>query len=72
MLTCSSFVVGNGLKIQLGEHDDVWNAMYKTRLEDEMAEHIGRVAKARVIRRAAESNVRKWTDQTERALDQTE
>lgn len=72
LLTCSSFVVGSGLKIQLGENNEVWNAMYQTRIQDEMAEHIGRVAKARVIRRAAESNVPKWTRQTEKVLDQTD
>lgn len=72
LLTCSSFVVSNGLKIRLGENDKVWNDMYKMRLEDERAVHIGRVAKARVIRRAAESNVPKWTKQTERVLDETE
>jgi len=72
VLTCSSFVVGDGLKMQLGENDDVWKAMYQTRIEDEMTEHIGRAAKARVIRRAAESNVPKWTKQTEKVLDQTE
>ena len=72
LLTCSSFVVGDGLKIQLGENDSVWKAMYKERLEDERAVHIGRAAKARVIRRAAENNVPKWTKQTERVLDQTD
>lgn len=71
LLTCSSFVVGDGLKIELGENNDVWQAMYRTRVEDEMAEHIGRAAKARVIRRAAESNVPKWTRQTKKVLDQT-
>lgn len=72
LLTCSSFVVGDSLKVQLGEKEEVWENMYRERLEDERAVHIGRVAKARVIRRAAESNVPKWTKQTEEVLDQTD
>lgn len=68
LLTCSSFVVGDGLSIELNQNNDVWNAMYQERIQDEMAQYIGRAAKARVIRRAAESNVPKWKRQTERVL----
>lgn len=72
LLTCSSFVVGNGLKVQLGENEQVWENMYRNRLEDERAVHIGRVAKARVIRKAAESNIPKWAKQTLKVLEETD
>jgi hypothetical protein len=72
ILTCSSFVVGDGVKVQLGEHNRAWNDMYRLRMSDEAAVHVGREAMARVVRRAAEANVPKWKRETEQVLKQTD
>jgi hypothetical protein len=72
VLTCSSFVVGDGVKVQLGEHNHAWNAMYRLRMSDDAAVRVGREAMARVIRRSAEANVSKWKRETEQVLKQTD
>mmetsp|Transcript_1037 Transcript_1037/g.2445 ORF Transcript_1037/g.2445 Transcript_1037/m.2445 type:complete len:240 (+) Transcript_1037:87-806(+) len=72
ILTCSSEVVGDGVKLILGEHDDVWQAMFHDRFEEESMKYEGRKAVARLIRRADEENVPRWTKETETALEKSE
>ena len=42
VITCSSFVVGEGLKLELGENNKVWNDMYRARIEGDAAIDVGR------------------------------
>ena len=72
LLTCSSFVVGNGLKVQLGVNDRVWNDMYRFRMQDDAAVRVAREAMARVIRLVAEENITKWKKETEEILKKTD
>mmetsp|Transcript_19592 Transcript_19592/g.54447 ORF Transcript_19592/g.54447 Transcript_19592/m.54447 type:complete len:246 (-) Transcript_19592:271-1008(-) len=72
ILTCSSHVVGDGLKLVLGENDGAWHAMYKERMENESARYTGRKAMARMIRRSNEKDVPGWTKETTVALDKSE
>jgi hypothetical protein len=72
LLTCSSFVVGNGLKVQLGVNDGVWNDMYRLRMQDDAAVRVARDAMARVIRLVAEENIPKWKRETEEVLKRTD
>lgn len=68
-LTCSSFVVGDGLKVELGENDRVWHQMYQSRIEDYSALW---PVRARGIRRSNERNVPKWKRKTEEVLKESE
>lgn len=71
ILLCSSHVVGDGLKIQIGEYNRAWNDMFRRRLEDEEAQHTGRVAMAKTIRRSSENNVERWAEETEAVLEKS-
>jgi hypothetical protein len=72
VLTCSSYVIGDGVSLTLGENDRVWNEMYRGRLEDEQAQYIGRKAMAHVIRRHDEEFPEKWQKKTEKVFKETE
>jgi hypothetical protein len=65
VLTCSSSIHGNGVHLELGENHQLWDDVYRVRIQDEESQRIGREAMARVIRKAAERNVDQWTEDTE-------
>jgi len=69
VLTCSSYLSGDGVHLELGENHRVWDEMYRKRLEEsEDTQRIAREAVARVMRRGAERNVLEWAKETEEAL----
>jgi hypothetical protein len=68
VLTCSSYVKGNGVHLLLGQNNEVWKSMYQTRLLSEELQHTGREAVARTIREHAERHVGRWIQETEYAL----
>jgi len=72
ILTCSSTVRGNGVKLEVGRHDDAWEELYKTRTEDEETQRAGRAAMAKTIRMHAENHVDEWIDETTETLRKTE
>ena len=72
ILTCSSTVRGNGVKLHIGSQQDAWTELYQQRLEEEPIKHAGRVAMAKVIRMNAEQNVEEWTQETEELLRKTD
>jgi len=41
VLTCSSFVVGDGVKLELGSNSDAWEAVHTKRLESSDTERVG-------------------------------
>jgi hypothetical protein len=69
VLTAAS-IHGNG-GLELGENHQVWDDMYRVRVQDEEAQRIAREAMARVIRKAAERNVEEWTEETEEVFRST-
>jgi ferredoxin len=71
LLTCSSLVVGEGLKIELGENHRAWNDMYVARLGEEAAQLAGRAAVAKTIRLSDEKNPERWAVETESALEKS-
>lgn len=71
ILLCSSCVVGDGLKLQIGEKNGAWCAMFRQRLEDEDAQLKGRAAMAKTIRLSSERNVERWAEQTKALLDKS-
>jgi ferredoxin len=71
VLTCSSCVVGEGLKLELGENHRAWNEMYVARLKEEATQLTGRAAMAKTIRLSDEKNVPRWTVETESALEKS-
>lgn len=72
ILTCSSTVRGNGVKLQIASHQDAWTELYQQRLEEEPIKLAGRAAMAQVIRMNAEQNVEEWTQETEKVLRKTD
>jgi hypothetical protein len=71
VLTCSSSIHGNGVHLELGENHQVWDDVYRVRVQDEDAQRVAREAMARVIRKAAERNVEEWTEETEEVFRST-
>lgn len=72
IMTCSSFVEGNGVKLEVGKNEKAWEELYKSRLEEEPTKLAGRAAMAKVIRMGAERNVEEWTEETEEVYRKSE
>jgi hypothetical protein len=68
ILTCSSTVVGDGVKLRLGVNHQAWEELYQGRLEEEETKLTGREAMAKVIRLSAERNLEQWAEETEEIL----
>lgn len=68
ILTCSSFVAGDGVKLEIGANQEAWEELYLSRLEEESTQEAGRAAVAKVIRMSAERNVEDWKEETEEVL----
>jgi ferredoxin len=68
ILTCSSTIVGDGVKLRIGANHQAWEELYRGRLEEEESQLTGREAMAKVIRLNAERNVERWADETEEIL----
>ena len=68
ILTCSSFVQGDGVKLHIGRNQQAWDELYKDRFEEEPTQQAGRAAMAKVIRMNAERNVEEWAQETEEIL----
>lgn len=71
ILTCSSYVTGDGLKLELGENHRAWADLYQDRLYDESTQYVARKAMARTIRRSDEQNPERWAVETKIALDKS-
>jgi len=71
ILTCSSHVVGEGLKLELGENHRAWEDLYSQRLYEESTQSVSRAAMARTIRRSDERNPKRWAVETENALEKS-
>ena len=69
VLTCSSRVVGNGVKLELGENYKAWKDIYYNRLYDESTQYVSRSAMARTIRMSDERNPELWAVKTQTAVD---
>lgn len=70
VLTCSSYVVGEGVKIELGQQNDAWTETYKTQPESGMPD-MGNAAAAKALRLASEKDVPKWARKTEKTLKES-
>jgi len=72
VLTCSSYVEGDGVHLELGKCDSAWIEAYRTGIEsDEETQRIARESVARAIRKGAERNVAAWKARTEEVLRRT-
>lgn len=72
ILLCSSSITGDGVRIELGENSRLWEQMYKTRFVDDDAEKTKHHTVAKLLRLRAESDVPRWTAETEEVLEKTE
>lgn len=70
VLTCSSYVVGEGVKIELGQNEAAWTETYQTQPESGMPD-MGNAAAAKALRLAAEKDVPKWAKNTEKTLKES-
>lgn len=70
ILTCSSHVVGDGLKLELGENHKAWDDMYRMRVEGESAKVAGWRAMAKTVRMSDERNPDRWVVETEAVLEE--
>ena len=70
VLTCSSYVVGDGVKIELGQNDAAWTETYKTQPSLGMPD-MGNAAAAKALRFAAEKDVPRWTRDIEKTLEKS-
>jgi len=66
VLTCSSYVKGDGVKLVIRECDDVWETMHDCAMKD--AARIEREVTAKFNRIVAEENVPQWKKETEEVL----
>ena len=70
VLTCSSYVVGDGVHLELGVCDDAWREVYgQSGVDGDDAERIRADAVAKAMRLADENNLNRWALKTERMLD---
>jgi len=65
--TCTSFVTGDGVHLELGVCDDVWRDIWD--VKDEEGERIRNDAVARTMRLSDEKNLDKWVEKTEKMLN---
>mmetsp|Transcript_37878 Transcript_37878/g.55810 ORF Transcript_37878/g.55810 Transcript_37878/m.55810 type:complete len:265 (-) Transcript_37878:405-1199(-) len=68
VLTCSSYVVGEGVKLDLGLNHEAWDELYSDRLKGDDADRIGLEAIAKLHRLTAENNIQKWREELEKQL----
>mmetsp|Transcript_9900 Transcript_9900/g.12544 ORF Transcript_9900/g.12544 Transcript_9900/m.12544 type:complete len:230 (-) Transcript_9900:6-695(-) len=61
--TCSSYVTGEGLHLELGVCDDIWKKVWKN---NEEGERIRNAAMAKTIRLSNEKNLHRWHQKTEK------
>ena len=71
VMTCSSTVSGDGVKLELGKNHQAWEDIHRSRLEDDEIQQIAQEAMALTIRKFAERNVQRWTQETEEILRQS-
>jgi len=71
VLTCSSTLVADGTHLILGEHDLVWDDVWRRQLEDEETKQVGREAAARAMRMNAERHLDEWAKETEESLQKS-
>lgn len=69
ILTCSSYVIGDGVKLELGSNSDAWEAVHTSRLESPETERVGLEAQAKLMRLTAERNLPRWAQKTEEVLN---
>lgn len=65
-LTCSSFLKGEGVHLDLGKNTDAWTDVYRSRLEDSDIQNVARAAMAKTIRKYAEQRVDEFIQETEK------
>ena len=71
ILTCSSFIKGDGVEIVLGENSQLWEKMYHHRFVSEESRKTKLETVAKLHRLRAESNVPRWTAETEQILEKS-
>lgn len=66
VLTCCSYVTGPGVILELDQHNEVWDAVYRQRLCDGDTKQVAMEAQARLLRRVDEENVGRWRNKMEK------
>lgn len=69
VLTCCSYVTGEGVVLELDQNNEVWDVVYKQRLSDGDTKQVALEAQARLLRRVDEENVEKWKNKMKKVLE---
>lgn len=70
VLTCCSYVTGEGVVLELDQNNEVWDVVYKQRLCDGDTKQVALEAQARLLRRVDEENVEKWKNKMKKVMDE--
>ena len=65
--TCSTFVVGEGVHVELGVCDEVWREIYAD--DDAEGERLRNDAMAKAMRLSDEKNLHRWALKTTKMLE---
>lgn len=71
VLTCSSFIQGNGVELELNKNADAWNEVYQLRIQDEATQLVAQAAVAKTIRMYDERHVEEWAKETEQVYQKS-
>lgn len=68
VLTCSTYVINDGLTIELGRKDEVWDYVYRDRIINSQQEQVRNDASASAITSFNERNLSTFIDKIEKVL----
>jgi len=60
ILTCSSYVTGPGVVLELDQNDKAWDLIYRRRIHNIDTERLVLEAQAKLLRSVDEENINKW------------
>jgi len=60
ILTCSSYVTGAGVVLELDQNDKAWDLIYRKRIHNIDTERLVLEAQAKLLRSVDEENINKW------------
>ena len=65
ILTCSSYITGQGVVLELDQNDKAWDLIYRKRIHNIDTERLVLEAQAKLLRSVDEDNINKWKVKTE-------
>ena len=69
ILTCSSYVAGPGVVLELDQNDKAWDLIYRKRIHNIDTERLVLEAQAKLLRSVDEENINKWKVKIEEKVE---